>query len=217
MRVIRGEEVHPKIECGPRPATSDRMLRGFLLCLLSPLGGGVNRFDPMALALPKEFRVPHQPKPTAAAQSCDRAPAIVADGQQPGLFSRTGFGGGGRNARATSTRFHVCLEDPPVIHPRKSPAAAGSAAITRRAQEPHVSLDPLSLTTVRHTTQKGTALVKKLWRMRVLCGRVRKTKELFCGASPVLLLFNNLDNDQESWTPLRFAHLSLGFRSILVA
>jgi len=44
-------------------------------------------------------------------------------------------GGGGRNARATSRARARFLDDPPAIHPRESPVAAGSAAIIRQAQE----------------------------------------------------------------------------------
>jgi hypothetical protein len=40
--------------------------------------------------------------------------------------------GGGRNARATSSRLHAFPICPPAIHPRESPAAAGPAAIIRR-------------------------------------------------------------------------------------
>jgi len=36
------------------------------------------------------------------------------------------------NARATSSRFRAALENPPMIHPRESPDAAGTAAITQR-------------------------------------------------------------------------------------
>jgi len=44
-------------------------------------------------------------------------------------------GGGGRNARATSSRFRAQFWSPPAIHPRESPAAASSSAIIQQAQE----------------------------------------------------------------------------------
>ncbi len=40
----------------------------------------------------------------------------------------------------------------------------------------HVSLNPLSATLLRPATQKTSALVQKLWTMRLPCGRPRKTK-----------------------------------------
>jgi len=40
----------------------------------------------------------------------------------------------------------------------------------------HVSLNPLSVRLFRLATQKGCNVVQKLWRMRLPCGRARKTK-----------------------------------------
>ena len=60
---------------------------------------------------------------------------------------------------------HALLECPPEIRPRESPAAAGSAAIIRQAQEPHVSLNTLSGTLSRSAIQKAASLVKNLWTM----------------------------------------------------
>ena len=85
-------------------------------------------------------------------------------------------GGGGRNARATSPRLRALSGVPPAIHPRESPAAAGSAAIIRKPRNSHVSLQPLSARSSFVATQKESALVKKLWRMSFPCGRRRKTK-----------------------------------------
>ena len=56
-------------------------------------------------------------------------------GQRPCPLRRAKQGEEAANARATSSRFRAFLECPPAIHPRESPAAAGSAAIIRRAQE----------------------------------------------------------------------------------
>jgi hypothetical protein len=54
----------------------------------------------------------------------------------PAPKAKEQIGGGGRNARATSsTRLRAFLDFPPAIHPRESPAAAGSAAIIRQCQE----------------------------------------------------------------------------------
>jgi len=83
--------------------------------------------------------------------------------------------GGGRNARATSPRLRALSGVPPAIHPRESPAAAGSAAIIRKPRNSHVSLPTLSARSLRLARQKTCAVVKKLWRMRLPCGRPRKT------------------------------------------
>lgn len=56
-------------------------------------------------------------------------------GQRPCSRSDERSGGGGRDARATSSRLRTFSGFPPAIHPRESPAAAGSAAIIRQAQE----------------------------------------------------------------------------------
>jgi hypothetical protein len=56
-------------------------------------------------------------------------------GQRSCPCSEEQGGGGGRNTRATSRACARFLDDPPAIHPRESPASAGSAAIIRQAQE----------------------------------------------------------------------------------
>jgi hypothetical protein len=62
-----------------------------------------------------------------------RRPAVLSCFFAP--KSKLQDGGGGRIARATSRACARFLECPPAIHPRESPAAAGSAAIIRQAQE----------------------------------------------------------------------------------
>jgi hypothetical protein len=62
------------------------------------------------------------------------APHNCCGGQRPCLFSQTSEGGG-RNARATSSRSRTVLGCPSVTHPCGSPAAASSAAIIRPVQE----------------------------------------------------------------------------------
>jgi|GEM_PF-4535199 hypothetical protein len=87
--------------------------------------------------------------------------------------------GGGRNARATSSRSHAVPECPPAIHPRESPAAAGPAAIIRQAQKTLTfSLQPLSVRTPPPATKKQPALVRKLWTQSLACGNPRKTENL---------------------------------------
>jgi len=101
--------------------------------LLSPLGGGMT-----ASARQRSLRS----ATFAEAQLLVRDLAITnlataAEASNPILFRRSRCRGGGRNARATS-RASAFLEFPPVIHPRESPAAAGSAAIIRQVQDSHV-------------------------------------------------------------------------------
>ncbi len=86
--------------------------------------------------------------------------------------------GGGRNARATSSRLHAFPECPPAIHPRESPAAAGPAAIIRQAQKTlTLSLHPLSVTTPPPAIKKQRTLVRKLWTKSLPCGNPRKTEK----------------------------------------
>ena len=85
--------------------------------------------------------------------------------------------GGGRNARATSSRLHAFPVFPPAIHPRESPAAAGPAAIIRQAQKTLTfSLHPLSVTTPPPAIKNQRPLVQKLWTKSLPCGNPRKTE-----------------------------------------
>jgi hypothetical protein len=88
-----------------------------------------DRFSSTALQ-----RVPHLPKRVAHSSFCHHEFATPAVASGPSCSEEQG-GGGGRNARATSRACARFLECPPAIHPRESPAAAGSAAIIRQAQE----------------------------------------------------------------------------------
>jgi len=45
-----------------------------------------------------------------------------------------------------------------------------------KLRKSHVSLNPLSPRSLKVATQNSWALVQKLWRMRLPCGRPRKTK-----------------------------------------
>jgi hypothetical protein len=87
--------------------------------------------------------------------------------------------GGGRNARATSFASSASSGNPPAIHPRESPAAAGSAAITQQAQKlTTCSLNPLSAILFCTATGKICSPVKNVWTRRLSCGSKRKTKNL---------------------------------------
>ena len=90
--------------------------------------------------------------------------------------------GGGRNARATSSRSHAFLICPPAIHPRESPAAAGPAAIIRQAQKTLTfSLYPISARIPPPAIRKQPTLVRKLWTKCLPCGNPRKTEAGCCG------------------------------------
>jgi hypothetical protein len=85
--------------------------------------------------------------------------------------------GGGRNARATSSRSHAFPICPPAIHPRESPAAAGPAAIIRQAQKTLTfSLYPISARIPPPAIRKQPTLVRKLWTKCLPCGNPRKTE-----------------------------------------
>jgi hypothetical protein len=82
------------------------------------------------------------------------------------------------------------LDFPPAIHPRESPAAAGSAAIIRQIQEPRFSLQP----TLRHFVAPGNEKLSlvcaeavdvrsSLWKpleisRRIACGLRRPNRNL---------------------------------------
>jgi hypothetical protein len=99
----------------------------------------------------------------------NRTPATDAVGQQPSLrlaLERAvrRFGGGGRNARATSafTRFWSVPRRPALANHRLPLTLPQSSGELRKA---HVSLNPLSARLSRTAIQKTPPLVKKLWRM----------------------------------------------------
>jgi hypothetical protein len=131
-----------------------------------PLSGG-RRFWPDSA---------HEARRICLKRAADREIASCAVASGPFLLHERD-GGGGRNARATSTRLRAFPECPPAIHPRESPAAAGSAAIIRRAQERLTfSMKPLCSSLLRGATGNNLWLVQKLWTMRLPCGKTRKTK-----------------------------------------
>jgi hypothetical protein len=97
---MSGPKSRPKkIECGPRPATLDRMMRGFLRCPLSPRSG----------AMTASARQPSEAERLKPVALDDLAIAPRNPRSPAALFLLAGArGGGGRNARATSralTRF----------------------------------------------------------------------------------------------------------------
>ena len=120
------------------------VLRGFLLAFVTAARWN-DRFSPTALE--SECRICQSQLPIMISRSMISRSKISRSitlssqirnrcgGQRPCPLRRAKQGEEAANARAPSSRFRAFLECPPAIHPRESPAAAGSAAIIRRAQE----------------------------------------------------------------------------------
>ena len=118
----------------PGPATR-AACSWFPVLPFSPQGGGMMLLGPTALERSAAFAKASCPCRDLAITSRQplRWPAALSCSQLRRASSKNG--GGGRNARATSPRSRAYLECPPAIHPRESPAAAGSAAIILTSQE----------------------------------------------------------------------------------
>jgi hypothetical protein len=133
------------------PATQTAFVRGFLLCLITAWRRN-DRFSPTALERSAAF----------AKASCRfvilRSRTCGACGGQRSFLLRRAGGRGGRNAQGNQSRLRAFLECPPAIHPRESPAAAGSAAIIRQAQELSRFAEP----TLRQIVSPRNT--KRLWR-----------------------------------------------------
>jgi len=113
--------------------------------------------------------------PDADACSCEPVSATAAVASDPSCFEKQ-VGGGGRNARATSSRSRACLEGSPrqsSFENRRLPLALPQSGKLRNY---HVSLHPLLSRLLPTATQKTGAPVQKLWTTTLLCGRPRKTK-----------------------------------------
>jgi hypothetical protein len=132
-----------KIECGPASHRT-AFVRGFLLCLITAWRRN-DRFSPTALERSAAFAkascrfMISRPKDLAIQRPRDHESATAAVASGPALLAcskeQSQDGGGGRNAQGNPSRLRAFLDRPPAIHPRESPAAAGSAAIIRQAQE----------------------------------------------------------------------------------
>ena len=97
--------------------------------------------------------------------------------RRPAAFPAAKAGrGGGRNARATSFACAFLEVFPPAIRFHGSPAATGSAATLGKLRNIHVSLHTLLSRLMRPAMEKRDGFVQKLWRMRLACGKPRKTK-----------------------------------------
>lgn len=115
-------------EMRPGPATRAAFVRGFLLAL-SPIGGMT------ASARQRSKGVPHLPKPVADSSSCDHESTTATVGQRPCPAPKSRMGEEAATPGQPVALTRVFPGFPPAIHPRESPAAAGSAAIIRQGQE----------------------------------------------------------------------------------
>ena len=113
-------------------------------------------------------------------------------GQQPNPAQRAGSGGG-RNARATGTHSRASPIFPRRFTLENRRSAAGFTAIVVRQalKGPTYSVNPLCGRLLPVATRKHFLLVQKLWRMRLPCGRLRKSPEKII--AKVNREFNNLD------------------------
>jgi len=172
----------------PRPATRAASYVNSCSAFSSPLGGGMT-----ASARQRSAKgVPHLPKPVPGRDlAITLATAAVANGP---ACSYEQAGGGGRNARATSMRSRASSG----MSPGDSPSWITGLPLALpqsfgEFRNAHVSLNPLSAKLLRAAIQKLSCLVKKLWRMRLPCGGMRKTKNKFWRETCVLSSFNDLD------------------------
>ena len=125
----------------------------------------------------KKCRAPLWPKPVADSSSFDHDPSTVAVASDPVLLRRAD-GGGGRNARTTSSRLRTFSGFPTGNSLsritgyrwlcRNHPASSGNFTFRWIHSQPE---------TLHLATQKLRHLVKKLWRMTLPCGRMRKTEK----------------------------------------
>ena len=136
---------------------------------LPPLDDGRN-FGPYGLHL--EHRMyPERPR--------NRDPAITkllssAVNQRLSPAQRAGWG-----RRPQRPDNQHALSRIPGVFPSNSPSRIAGyrwrTAIIRQAQEPHVFDEPLSDRSAQTATGNNHRFVQKLWTLRLLCGKARKT------------------------------------------
>lgn len=168
---------------GQPPA--DRIVRVFLPC---PRHRGCGAMTVSALDSPRK-RVPLLPKPVpglAISRSPSPTPQIPAARSAP----KSKRGGGRKPGQPVA--LSAFLEVSPATRSRESPAAASSAVVIRPSQEPHVSLNPLSVRSPFPATQKTTTFVKKLWTPGLPCGSPRKSKIKTLFAETLIKQFQSL-------------------------
>ena len=133
------------------------------------------RNDGLSLTALEAIRVPLSPKPVADTSPCGHVPTTAA-GPATLSCSEEQFGGGGRNARATSRACARSLDFPRqfTLENHRLPLALPQSF--GKLRNFHVSLQTLSARSLRPATEKSAVVVQKLWRIEHPCGRQRKTK-----------------------------------------
>jgi hypothetical protein len=153
---------------------SDRIARVFLTCPCHRGGGAMTSFSPPTLAsecrlcrsrLPARDRAitNSQPLQWPAALPCSEEQREGEEAANARSTSRAKRVSGSRSPRRLTLESHRLL----LARPQSS----------GRVRNSHVSLNPLSSSLLRPAIQKVRVVVQKLWRMRLLCGRQRKTKK----------------------------------------
>jgi len=157
----------------PEPATRAALRAGFPVLCLSPRSGGM--ISPAAQR--------HEGAAAFAEADCrsvtlaNHEPATVAAASGP--FCSTRSKRGEAATPGQPDRASVRLRNVPGNYPQESPVAASSAAIIQQVQEhPRVRWRVLSARCSSPATIKVRALVQKLWRMILPCGRPRKTEDI---------------------------------------
>ena len=142
-------------------------------------------FSPTAL---EAIRVPLSPKPVADTSPCGHVPTTAA-GPATLSCSEEQFGGGGRNARATSRACARSLDFPRqfTLENHRLPLALPQSF--GKLRNFHVSLPSLSARSCRVATPKSCAVVKNLWTMRLPCGSPRKTENYSRGRHPLSIIY----------------------------
>lgn len=125
----------------------------------------------------RTFCVHRTPKSTSssALPRISRSAVIVVCQQSSPAFSGRNFEEAATPGQA-STRHRVS-GNPPAVHPREPPETSGIFRCSSR----HVRLDracvrAMCLNRNSGSREKSVALVTKLWRMSIICGKHRKTR-----------------------------------------
>jgi hypothetical protein len=164
------------------PATRTAFVRGFLLCLVTAWWRN-DCFSPTALQRSAALAKAGCRFVIVRSRTCNRRGVQRSCPAPCFLLKRTRSkerDGGGRPQRPGNQSRSRAFSG---MSSGDSPSrVAGCRWLCRnhsvRLRNSHVSLNPLSPTLLRLATQKSCEVVQKLWRMRLPCGRPRKTKNL---------------------------------------
>lgn len=152
------------------PATQTAFVRGFLLCLITAWRRN-DRFGPTAL--PKECRICQSQLPVRHLAITNRQP-LRWPAVRPAPKSRVGEEAAMPGQPVALARIFWSVPRQFTLANRRLPLALPQSF--GKLRNSHVSVNPLSARLLRPATQKSCALVQKLCRTRLPCGRARKTK-----------------------------------------